>query len=123
MSLARPLFWRKATDHPQDGGETGWVADGISGRYSAQKQRDGTWLLWWAHDNFIWEACATFAEAKEKAEADWQARFRRQLAIDLTGITTAPWPRDSGSDRNGEDPKGLSAEGIAERRQSRIAQP
>ena len=70
---AKPLYWRKATDHPQDAGQ--WVADGISGRYSAEKQRDGTWLLWWAHDNFIWEACKDFAEVKAKAEKDWQTRY------------------------------------------------
>lgn len=74
MSSARPLFWRKPTDHPQDG-EGDWVADGIGGRYSLDKQRDGTWLLWWAHDNFIFEKCATFAEGKQKAEADWQQRY------------------------------------------------
>lgn len=76
--MAKPLFWRKATDHPQDSGA--WVADGISGRYSADKQRDGKWLLWWAHDNFIWEECADFAEVKAKAENDWQRRFADKLA-------------------------------------------
>lgn len=74
---AKPLFWRKATDHPQDSGQ--WVADGIAGRYSAEKQKDGSWLLWWAHDNFIWEKCADFAEVKRKAEADWQARFADRI--------------------------------------------
>jgi hypothetical protein len=74
---AKALFWRKSTDHPQDDGQ--WVADGIGGRYSAEKQRDGSWLLWWAHDNFIWEACADFAEVKRKAGADWQQRFAERI--------------------------------------------
>lgn len=100
MSLARPLFWRKSEGNPQDGDEGRWVADGISGRYHADKQRDGTWLLWWAHDNFIWEACSTFAEVKAKAEADWQRRFREHLAEALQGERTAPWPCDS--DGSGE---------------------
>jgi len=78
-SIAKPLYWRKSTDHPQDSGQ--WVANGIGGRYSAEKQRDGSWLLWWAHDNFIWEACGTFAEVKEKAEADWQQRFADRVRI------------------------------------------
>lgn len=87
MIVAKSLYWRKATDHPQDSGQ--WVADGIGGRYSAEKQRDGSWLLWWAHDNFIWEACATFAEVKEKAEVDWQKRFADR-------VRTGPCIEDGG---------------------------
>lgn len=73
---AKPLFWYKATDHPQDNGQ--WVAYGIGGRYSMQKERDHV-LLWWAEDNFRWERCKDFAEAREKAEADWQAKFAERL--------------------------------------------
>lgn len=43
---------------------------------------------------------------------------------DLDALMKTLFARDSGSDRNGEDPKGLSAEGIAERpAKTGIAQP
>lgn len=81
---AKPLEWRKPTDHPQDGcAEDGCilVAEGIGGQYQINRDTsDGSILLWWAHDNFIWEACASVHEAKQKAEADWQKRFRERLA-------------------------------------------
>lgn len=76
---AKPLFWRKPTDHPQDRETASWVANGIGGQYSIEPQRDGTFLLWWAHDNFIWEKCETIKEAKTKADADWQKRFAERL--------------------------------------------
>jgi hypothetical protein len=78
--LAKPLFWRKPTDHPQDRESASWVANGIGGQYSIEPQRDGTFLLWWAHDNFIWEKCETIKEAKAKADADWQKRFAERMA-------------------------------------------
>jgi hypothetical protein len=73
---AKPLFWYKSTDHPQDGGE--WTAHGIGGRYTLQKEQDHV-LLWWADDNFVWEKCADYAEAKAKAEADWQKKFAERM--------------------------------------------
>lgn len=80
---AKPLAWRRPTDHPQDGfGEEDLiaVADGIGGRYHIRSEKDGTFLLWWAHDEFIWTQHPSENEAKFKAEIDWQARFTAMLA-------------------------------------------
>lgn len=71
MSAAKPLRWRKPTDHPQDHDGAAFVADGIGGRYAVMS--DG--MLWFAHDEFVWAAFATVAEAKKAAEADWQKRY------------------------------------------------
>lgn len=75
---AKPLYWRPPTDHPQDGcREDGCilVSEGIGGRYHINSNAGGV-VLWWAHDNFLWEACASVEEAKQKAESDWQRRYR-----------------------------------------------
>lgn len=82
LASAAPLHWRKPTDHPQDGfGEPGilLVADGIGGRYSINDSGSGI-LLWWAHDEFVWEACLSVEDAKAKAEADWQRRYAERGA-------------------------------------------
>lgn len=79
---AKPLVWREPTDHPQDGfgdEDIVAVADGIGGRYSIRRERDGSFLLWWAHDEFLWAACASINGAKVKAEVDWQTRFEALL--------------------------------------------
>ena len=82
---AQALNWRDPTDHPQDGGDeenTVAVADGIGGRYSIQQERDGSFLLWWAHDNFLFLQCASVNGAKVAAEVDWQKRFAALLKKD-----------------------------------------
>lgn len=78
----KPLAWRKPTDHPQDGfGEPDVVAvaDGFGGRYSIREDSCGV-FLWWAHDEFTFDACADVTEAKQKAERDWQDRLRAALS-------------------------------------------
>lgn len=75
---AKPLVWREPTDHPQDYEDSCiLLADGIGGKYHiSPKQKVGApYLLWWAHDEFIWEGCASIEDAMAKAEADWQTRY------------------------------------------------
>lgn len=93
MSAAKPLQWRKPTDPPHDPGGALWVANGIGGRYSITKKR-GDILLWWAHDEFVWEECASVVEAKAKAEADWQARFAEHIAAGLRDMARDTRPRE-----------------------------
>lgn len=79
---AKPLEWYAPTDHPQDDfGEDGVVAiaHGIGGRYSIREERDGSFLLWWAHDEFLFLVCASINGAKVAAEVDWQKRFAAQM--------------------------------------------
>lgn len=86
---AKPLEWREPTDHPQDGYEEEIVAvaDGFGGRYSIRSERDGSFLLWWAHDNFLFLQCASVNGAKVAAEVDWQKRFRALMRPQPTGDT------------------------------------
>ncbi len=79
---AKPLVWRKPFDHPQDSEGALFVAEGIGGRYSIHRESDGSILLWWAHDGFIWEDCDSVEVAKAKAEADWQTRFADLVALE-----------------------------------------
>lgn len=80
---ARALEWREPTNHPMDLAHGSiLVADGIGGKYHVSALQlidlqEGTMghLLWWAHDEFIWEPCLSIEDAKAKAEADWQARY------------------------------------------------
>jgi hypothetical protein len=74
---ARPLNWREPTDHPQDGfgaEDIVSIAPGIGGRYSISREKDGTFLLWMAHDEFIWQSFSSVENAKDAAERDWQSR-------------------------------------------------
>lgn len=75
---ARPLQWRRpnAQDHDMGLGSADQVADGIGGRYSIERQNDGSALLWWAHDAFQWESCASVNDARFKAEDDWQDKMQ-----------------------------------------------
>lgn len=78
---AKPLRWRKPTDHPQDNEDALWVADGIGGRYSITDQGDHV-LLWMAEDNFAWQRFATVMQAKDAAEVNWQREFAKRLLED-----------------------------------------
>lgn len=81
MTTAKPLRWRKPTDHPQDDQHATCVADGIGGRYSICEQRAPMpFLLWFADDEFIWEQFDTVEAAKARAETDWQQRFADLIA-------------------------------------------
>jgi len=77
---AKPLEWREPMDHPQDGWEDDIVAvaDGLGGRYSICRESDH-FLLWWAHDNFLFLQCASVNGAKVAAEVDWQKRIAAVL--------------------------------------------
>ena len=77
---AKPLRWRKPSDHPQDMEDAAFVANGIGGRYAVTD--DG--LLWWAHDEFTFEQFASIDAAKDAAEADWQRRIRLVVCIQQT---------------------------------------
>jgi hypothetical protein len=76
---AKPLKWRKPTDHPCEAETSICVADGIGGKYSIQADRIGKFLLWFAWDAFVWAAYPTLQAAKDAAEIDWQKRFRAHL--------------------------------------------
>lgn len=71
---AKPLQWRKPTDHPSEDDEAVATADGIGGKYSITRESDH-YLLWWAWDCFVWEKHPTIEAAKSAAEADWQQRW------------------------------------------------
>ena len=73
---AKPLNWRKPQPFGNDFGNEDkmFVADGIGGKYSIEKETDH-FLLWDAFDTFIWTSHATLNAAKAAAEADWQKQF------------------------------------------------
>lgn len=73
----KPLAWRKPTDHPLDHAETSvCVADGIGGKYAiSDKDKNGDVLLWFAHDEFVFEAFREISVAKARAQADFEARL------------------------------------------------
>lgn len=72
---AKPLDWRKPDENAIEADYTEALADGIGGQYAITRDRVSGFLLWLAHDAYVWEAFATVDEAKARAESDWQARF------------------------------------------------
>lgn len=78
LPLAKPLDWRKPTDHPQDREGAILMAPGLGGRYSIEETRAGNFLLWMADDEFVWREFGTLERAKEAAERDWQVAYRRK---------------------------------------------
>lgn len=77
---ARPLKWRKPTDHPQDDGCGDklplWVAHTIGGRYRIEEDSYGV-HLWGIEegDEFRFETFKSVVEAKNAAEKEWQEAF------------------------------------------------
>lgn len=77
---AKPLFWRKKANTDDEGGSR-FIADGLGGQYTVEReQRGGYWLLWFAHDGYIWERFETGKDAQARAEVDWQERFAKHIA-------------------------------------------
>lgn len=86
---AKALHWREPTDHPQDGfGEEHilFVANGIGGRYritrdeSTKAEGGSDVLLWFADDEYVWEAFPNVEAAQLRAEGDWQRAYRAHHA-------------------------------------------
>lgn len=80
----KPLEWYEPTDHPMDmDGSSQLVAAGLGGRYHiSHAQTVGpTYLLWWAHDEFIWTGHDTIDAAKEVAAEDYAARILSAIEV------------------------------------------
>ena len=77
--VAKPLAWRDPADGDIEADYTEALAYGIGGTYAVTRDQVGGFLLWFAHDAYIWEAFATVEEAKARAESDWQSRFAALL--------------------------------------------
>ncbi len=77
--IAKPLFWRKASDHPQDW-QGDLIAFGLGGRYSIRTDDYGV-HVWWPEDEFTFTTYPDMKAAKAAAERHWQTEFAKRLAI------------------------------------------
>lgn len=76
---AKPLAWREPGAGDVEADYTEALADGIGGIYAITRDQVAGFLLWFAHDAYVWEAFAEVEAAKTRAENDWQTRFAELL--------------------------------------------
>jgi hypothetical protein len=76
-----PLQWRAPTQHPQDAQDADEVAEGLGGRYSFYIRPQGEIILWFAHDEFIWQPFDSVEAAKAAAQTDFETRLRAFVSV------------------------------------------